>query len=478
MKRSAFPLALSLSLGACVAGPPDEIVTAPPALPEAFAFAPDDAVRSGMAELLPTGDPAFRTLSAEALAGAPTLAQAAARIEAARAGLAQSGAERLPQVAADTSVTATRTSPNQIGSGFPPGVSIDTERMLYGANLTAAWDPDIFGRLRAREDAAAARLDAATFEAVSVRNALLAEVAAAVIDWRTISARQSALQSDLAAAEELVRLAGVRERAGIAPGFDRVRAESAAEASRSRIAAIASEHARLAGRLVTLTGVPAQQVLASLAEAAPDNSQPPPPLSVPSQLLSNRPDVLAAAATLAAEDAELAAAAARRFPQLTLSGALGLLAFDLGGLFDSDAIVGSGGAGLLAPLLDFGRIEAEIDAAEAGKRLAFASYRQAVFSSLGDAETAYGLVAAADRELEAAEREAASNERSARLATARFSAGLADFLTVLDARRTADASGERAASARGRALRARVLLWQALGGDAPLARGADRAAAP
>ncbi|HCI61177.1 MAG TPA: multidrug transporter, partial [Erythrobacter sp.] len=50
------------------------------------------------------------------------------------------------------------------------------------------------------------------------------------------------------------------------------------------------------------------------------------------------------------------------------------------------------------------------------------------------------------------------------LANARFEAGLADFLTVLDARRAADASGERAAAAQGRARRARVLLWQALGG--------------
>lgn len=468
MKRRAFPLALSLLLGACVAGPPEEIVTVPPALPEAFAFAPDEAVRTGMAELLPMDDPAFRTLSAKALADAPTLAEAAARIEAARAGLARAGAERLPQIGADASVAATRTSPNQVGTSFPAGVSIDTERVRYGANLTAAWDPDIFGRLRAREDAAAARLDATTFEAVGVRNALLAEIAAGVIDWRTIVARQAALQNDLDAAEELARLAGVRERAGIAPAFDRVRAESAAEASRSRIAATGSERARLAGRLVTLTGLPAQQVVASLTLEAPDRSQPPPPLATPSELIANRPDVLAAAATLAAEDAELAAAAARRFPQLTLTAALGLLAFDLGGLLDTDAVVGSGSAGLLAPLLDFGRIEAEIDAAEAEKRLAFAAYRQAVFRSLGDAEAAYGLVAASDRELAAAELEAASNDRSARLAATRFRAGLADFLTVLDARRTADASGERTAAARGRALRARVLLWQALGGEARL----------
>ncbi|MAG04959.1 MAG: multidrug transporter, partial [Sphingomonadaceae bacterium] len=75
-----------------------------------------------------------------------------------------------------------------------------------------------------------------------------------------------------------------------------------------------------------------------------------------------------------------------------------------------------------------------------------------------------GLVATADAEAAAAAREAAALQRAARLANARFEAGLADFLTVLDARRAADASGERAAAAQGRARRARVLLWQALGG--------------
>lgn len=83
---------------------------------------------------------------------------------------------------------------------------------------------------------------------------------------------------------------------------------------------------------------------------------------------------------------------------------------------------------------------------------------------MGDAEAAYGLVAAADREAAAAADEALSLGRAAALAETRQRAGLTDFLTVLEARRAADASGERAAAALGRARRARVLLWQALGG--------------
>lgn len=474
MMTGTAPLLAALALSACVAGPPPDVATSAPVLPDTFVFAAVPDASGAVSDLLPNGDPAYRALAAQALADAPSLAEAMARVEAARAGASRAGAERLPSVGANASATGQRTSANQFGTNLPPGIAFDTERVSYAANLTASWDVDLFGRLQAQERAALARLDAAGSDAAAVRIALLAEIAGAVIDWRTLEAREAALSEDLVAAETLVTLTDIRERAGIAPGFDRVRAETAAEASRSRIAALASEKARVIGRLVTLTGLGGQAVRAALAAAPSEATLPKAPASLPSALLGNRPDVIAAQARLAASDADLAAAAARRFPQLTLSAALGLLAFDLGDLFDEDAVVGSAGAGLLAPLLDFGRIEAEIDGAAANKRVAFQSYRAAVFGALGEAEAAYGLVAAADEEALASAREAASADRAAQLAEFRFRAGLENFLAVLEARRAADASGERAAAAQGRAHRARVLLWQALGGDYPASRSTSQ----
>lgn len=464
IRRALLVAASAVSLAACVAGPPPQIATPPPVLPESFLYTPNAAQGATLAALLPNGDPAFEALSAQALAASPTLGEAVARIEQARAGAERAAAQRLPEIGANGGVNGTRSNPAQFSSSLPPGVTVDTERVSYSANLTARWDPDLFGRLRAQERAARARIDAADASARAVRIALVSEIATSVVDWRTLSARDAELRQDLASAQELARLAGVRERAGIAPGFDRVRAESAAAASRSRLAALESERARLIGRLVTLTAQGAVPVREALALQPPVLGLPAPPGTLPSALLANRPDILAAAATLAAEDAELAAAARRRFPSFDLSASLGLLAFGLGDLFSSSSIVGSLAASVAAPLLDFGRIQAEIDGAAAEKKAAFEAYRRAVYTALGDAETAYGLVAAADSEAAAAQAEMASLQRAARLAETRQRAGLADFLTVLEARRAADASGERAASAAGRARRARVILWQALGG--------------
>lgn len=475
MKRAFLIAASTLALGACAGGPSPEVATPEPVLPAQYLFAPDTATDTALASLLPANDPAFDTLAAQALAGSPTLGEALARIAQARAGADRAGAERLPSVGANASVEGRRSNPAQFGGNLPAAISFDTEQIAYAANVTARWDLDLFGRLRAQERAALARIDAADASARGVRNALLAEIAASVIDWRTLDARKAAIEEDLTAATELARLAGVRERAGLAPGFDRVRAESAANASRSRLAAVESERARIIGRLVTLTAQGSAQVRAALAADAPDVGVANAPASLPSALLANRPDVLAAAANLAAEDAELAATARRRFPTFDLSGVIGLLGFSPGDLFDEDSIVGSLAAGIAGPLLDFGRIEAEIDGAAAEKRAAFEAYRGSVYTALGDAEAAYGLVAAADLEASAAAQEAASLSRAAALAETRQRAGLADFLTVLEARRAADASGERAAAAAGRAARARVILWQALGGDTqPITRSTSQ----
>ncbi len=458
-------VALIASLSACAGGPPPEIATPAPALPEAFFFQPDSTSRAGLDALLPIDDAAFLELIGHALRDAPSLNEALARVDAARANARRTNAERMPNISAEGTVQRNRINTGQFGDG--PADFIPAEQSSYGANLVASWDADLFGQLRAQERAAVARIDAANASAAAARIALLAEIAGSVVDWRVLEARAKAIESDVSAARQLASLAQTREDAGIAPGFDRIRAEAAATASLSRLAALESERVRIAGRLITLTGQDAATVNAALQQGGPSLNPGSPPASLPSELLTNRPDVASAAALLAAADADLAATARARFPRLTLSAVLGLLSFRTGDFFDEDSLVGTLTSGLAAPLLDFGRIEAEIDGAAANKQVAFQTYRAAVFQALGDAEAAYGLINAADNEAALAVQQSEQLKRAALIANDRYRAGLASFLEVLDARRAADSSGEQAAGAIGRAERARILLWQAVGGDAP-----------
>ncbi len=462
MRRLLLAGAAALALAACSGGPRSVATASDVALPRAFVFAPAAAESASLAALLPLDDPAFRALSEQALAQAPDLQAAVARIEAARALGDRSRAERLPQVDGGASVDSRRQNVGQFG---PAADFIDPVQTSFGANLTARWDADLFGQLRARERAAAARIDAAGAEAAAVRLALIGDVAAAVIDWRTLQRREAALAADLRAAEELARLSGVRERAGLSPGVDRVRAQALAAASRSRLASLGGERAAVVGRLVTLTGQGAEPVLAALAQPSVSNSGAATPTALPSTLLTRRPDVLAAGARLRAADADLASAAAARFPRLSLSAGLGLLSFSLGGLFETESIVGNVGAGLAAPLLDFGRLRADEARARAGTVEALALYRGTVYRALGEAESGYALIASLASELGAARSQAALQQRSARLVEVRYRAGLTSFLDVLEARRAATGAADAVAAAQGRLTRARVLLWRSLGGS-------------
>lgn len=452
---------LPLALAACASVP--EVATPQPELPRAFFHQPEAATGAALAALMPTGDPAYAALSQAALANAPNLAEAAARIDAARAGARGAGAARLPNITADADITRNRQNPAQFGQAGQQGF-IPREQTSYGANISASWDPDIFGQLKAQERAALARIDGATAQAQGVRLALLAEIAASITDWRVLDARAAAIKADGDAARQLAGLAKVREDAGIAPGFDRVRAEATASGSATRLAALESDRAQLVGRLVTLTAQDAATVRQALSSPAPALAPAAAPATLPSDLLANRPDVAAAAAELAATDADLAAAARARFPRITLSAVIGLLSFRPADFFD-DSVVGTLTGGIAGPLLDFGRVGAQIDAAAADKRAAFAAYRGAVYQALGDAESAYGVVTAADAEAKLAVTQRDQLSRAAQIAETRYRAGLASFLEVLEARRSADSSGEAAAAALGRAARARIVLWQALGGE-------------
>lgn len=437
-------------------------------LPPSFALLDRERASVGaIPDLLPRGDRAFAELERRALADAPTLAAAVARIDAARAGVRGARAARLPNVDASGSVARERFNPGaQFGGELPPGISIEPDRTNFRLGLDASWDADLFGRLRASERAAAFRLDAADADAAGVRLSLRGDIARAVLDARALDEREAVTRRDIASAADLVAVTRVRSRAGIAPEFDLVRAQSLEAEARGRLQPILSERATVLGRLVTLTGSPVQEVRAALALPAGPRLSAAPALAVPSVMLRARPDVAAAERRLLAADQEIGAAAAERFPRLSITAALGLFALAAGDLFDDDSVIGSVGAGLAGPLLDFGRIGARIDQRQAEAREAFAEYRGALFTALGDTEAALGAIAAADRRAAVLERQALLDRDAAGLARERYRRGLDTFLTVIDAERTANNSRAAAIEAAADASRTRVALYRAIGGEA------------
>lgn len=439
------------------------------ALPERFALLDAEGARGATADLLPLGDPAFVSLAGAAMDDAPTLAAALARVEVARAGIRGARASRLPSVEAGASVSAQRASSAMFGS-LPPGIDFDRDRTVFESSIDASWDADLFGRLRASERAARARFGAATAEAEAVRLALVGDIARAVTDYRAAEARRAVVEADLAETRTLVDLTRVRSEAGIAPGFDLVRAQSLEAQAVAQLEPIAAERAAALAALVALTAQPTDAVLAALSTGGTSEAAPVPVLEVPSVLLRRRPDIIAAEQRLAAADAEIAAAAAERFPRLSIDASVGLIALALGDLFESEAVVGSLGAGVAGPLLDFGRVGARIDARQAEARAAFADYRRALFTGLAEVERALGQIAAADRRAEALAVRVAVERDALSLARERYRRGLSDFLAVLDAQRQLNATREAEIVARADRQRRRIELYRAIGGAGQISR--------
>jgi NodT family efflux transporter outer membrane factor (OMF) lipoprotein len=342
---------------------------------------------------------------------------------------------------------------------------IDRTRVLYRARVDASWDADLFGRLRADVRAAQARLDAATLDAAAVRLTLVTDVARNLVAARAASARERVARDTSATARESLDVAAKKVRAGLVPGIDVTRAETLLFETAAAVPPIQAERATRIAALSALTGL-APAEIRTLSDQGPDLPRfGSPAAGVPSDLLRRRPDIAAALARVAAADADTASALAARFPQLTITSALGLVATALGGLFSGDAMTASAGPVLAGPLLDFGRNKARARQAEARAGEAVAAYRKTILSAFSEVETGLARVDARQRQISALERQMKAAQDSAQVARIQYRSGLADYLVVLDAERSVNRVRDQIVAARAELADAQIALFRSIGGD-------------
>lgn len=414
-------------------------------------------------------DPALAALVDAGLRDAPDLAAAMARVEAARARLGGARAAQAPDLALAGGVTRSRTAPATLGiDPVPPGFLRD--RTVYSTQLSASFDPDVFGRLRATARAARLRLDAADADAQAVRLTLVTDIARNWVAVRAANARLAVARENLAAARDLEMLTGVRARAGLVPGLDAVRAASLAHEAEAALAPLIEARATRLAVLTTLTGLRQDRVAAIAGDGPLPDFGPLPATAIPAALLVNRPDIVAAARRLAAADADTAAQAAARWPRFDITAVVGAASLAFGDLFTSAASTATLGAGLTMPVLDFGRNRARVAEQRALAAEAYAGYRASVLAAVSDVEiNLAAAVARGGQQAALAAQQAADSEAEA-IATIRYRRGLSDVLTVLDATRTRHRSRDQVVAAQAARLDAELALFRSIGA-APAAPG-------
>lgn len=463
MPRShALPLLLTLALlGGCAAhlpsvGPDYQ----PPELPMPKAWSIDiaDAVPPPATRQTLTNwwrqfdDPLLDRLIEIALADGLDLRLAQARLRQARAGRALAEAEPLPVLSASTGASRNN------GAAAP-------SRTTYDAGFDAVWEIDIFGGSRRAIEAAAADQQAAEAKLGQARISLLAEVARNYVEFRSYQQRLAIARNHLASQEETAQITQWRYQAGLAAAGDVEQARTSREQTRATLPDLQIGLAAAENRLATLLGRNPGELPAELAEPRALPAVPPTMAAdIPAAVLRQRPDLIAAERTLAAETARIGQKQAQRFPSLNLNGSFGWQAYRYTALGGGDTLVRALGGALAATLFDGGRLRNTVEIQNAVQEQALLAYRNSVLTALEEVENALQTHAAGHERLAARRAAAAAAREAAQLTQQLYQSGLADFQKVLETERTRLSAEDSLATAEAALRTSLIGLYKALGG--------------
>ena len=468
--RLASPiLALSLTAAGCTAtrplsGPIQTEATAPPSWGTA-AQGTSPSVDDLSQWWEQFGDTTLTELVTTSLRANTDIRIAQARLRQARAQRGVAAAGLMPSVSGSASASDRTDSPVTLSSA-----------------LDASWEPDIFGGTRAGVAAATADLRATAADLYATQVSLAAEVARNYADLRTQQARLDIARRNEVSQAETLQLTEFRAQAGLVNSVDVEQARTSVEQTRAQIPALESSIAQTMNRLATLAGLQPTALRDTLSTAA---GLPVLPrevaVGIPASTLRQRPDVRAAEQRLLAETARLRQAETQRFPQLSLSGSLGLsgspgtqittgaVSAATGGL----SVVSSLAASVFQTIFDGGRIRQQIEIQSAAQEQAVASYEASVLAALEDVENALVAFEKNRERLASLASAAAAAGTAAELARTQYQAGLTDFQRVLDTQRTVLSVEDTVAQAQGDRVTGLVQLFQALGGGWWITTAAD-----
>lgn len=411
-------------------------------------------------------DPLLARLVEQALAQNLDLEQARARVVQTRAALRGSNAALLPSGQVSGSAAETYQSlespQGRIASALP---GFEREAQAYDLGVGASWEIDLFGGKDAARDAARAEWQASAAAAVAARLSVAAQTADTYIAIRGLQARLEVARERQAVQKKLVDLVDLQFRKGVAAQYQLRRTEGALAQVAAAIPELEEQRDKAMNALDILLGLRPGATRGDLAAAAPIPL--PPAISSaggPAAMIRRRPDIIAAEQTLAASNARIGAAMSEYYPKFSLSGLLGTATMGVGGLFGGNSVQASGVLGLRWRLFDFGRVDAEIAAAEGRNAEALAAYRLTVLRATEDVENGFSSLIKQHARGDLLGEGEASLAAARKSSFAAYQGGLANLLDVLDADRRLLEVRDARVQARTATARAAVESFRALGG--------------
>lgn len=418
------------------------------------------------------GDTTLVRLTAEALRANRNVQMAESRVRQARAARTSSALDLVPTVTAAAGYSRQRTAEAEFGFA-------SDDRSVWNAGVIAAWEVDVFGRLRKNLRGADALSQSAQEDVRDVERIIAAELATAYFDLRGAQDQLEVARRNAENQRRTLSLTRNRLEAGRGSAFDTERAQAQLSTTLALVPTFETRVAAARHRIGVLVGRDPALVSQELDRACTADEEvecAPPELPDtlvtvdPELAVRSRPDVRSAERRLAAETAFVGAAKADYLPRLSVGGTAGYTSLDFDGIGNTGTGRYAVGPVVTWPLLNLGRVKANVDAAKGLEAEARARYEQTVLLAREEIESSrVAYIKARERltELEAAAR---ASSRAAELARLRFEGGVTDFLQVLDAQRSLLITQDQLARGRTDAVNALVALYRASGGGVTEAR--------
>ena len=372
--------------------------------------------------------PQIDTLIRQALANNPGLVQEQAKLRQAQAAMAAAAGIFYPQVTGDLGASRQRTSSASSGGSFPGRIY-----SLYSGGLAVSYYPDFFGVNRLVFKGEKALVDYQRYQLDAARLTLIGNVAAAAISAASVRAQIVATRSIIAHEKSLLNLTETQYHFGAVPYLSVLTQRSQVASSEASLPSLEQQLAVYRHELAILVG----ELPAQWRDRSPNMSdvQLPVriPVSLPSTLLKQRPDIRAAEAQVRYADVEIGVAKARMYPVVTLTAQFGQESTAPGALVHAASNIWSVAGDLAMPIFAGGTLEAQKREAIASYDATFAAYRQTVLGAFQQVANALRALQHDAQTLRAEEHALAANRAALQVAETSYRDGAVDYLSLLTA---------------------------------------------
>ena len=395
-------------------------------------------------------DPVLNDLQQQVVLGNENLKASAAQVQIARAALGNSRSGLMPTLGASAGGSR----------GASPGNAPAVNSYSVAAN--ASWEIDLWGRVAGSVTGAQAKLQASEADLAAARLSIRATLAQTYFSLRAAELQTALLSRSVAAYQRSMELTQNRYASGVASAADLAQAQTQLKSTQAQLVEANSNRTQLENALATLVGKPASSFTLARGNALPN--LPAIPVLLPTSLMERRPDIAAAAARVAAANAQIGVAQSAYFPALTLSGSAGYRGSELGELVSAPNLFWSIGPALALTLFDGGARQSAQDSAQASADQAIATYRQTVLTALQEVEDNLVVASSMQEELALQGDALKAAERSLEITNNQYKAGTVSYLNVVTAQATVLTAERSLLDLRNRQLAATTQLLKNLGG--------------